>query len=107
VCLNLTSLPLQRFWEDEKVSQPLPSTKEEEQCERHFVATYDRSPQGRYIVRLSFKNATPLDIGDSLFIAQSLYEKLEKRLRSRSDIGDQYHAFLDEYRSLRHMHRVE
>ncbi|XP_067214141.1 uncharacterized protein [Linepithema humile] len=97
---------LQRFWEDEEISLSPLLTEEEERCERHFDDTHSRSQDGRYVVRLPFKNAPPIDIGDSLSIALSCYNRLEKRLQSRAEIRSQYRNFLDKYRSLGHMKPV-
>nr|XP_012230570.1 PREDICTED: uncharacterized protein LOC105676913 [Linepithema humile] len=97
---------LQRFWEDEEISLSPPLTEEEERCERHFDDTHSRSQDGRYVVRLPFKHAPPIDIGDSLSIVLSCYNRLEKRLESRAEICSQYSDFLEEYRSLGHMKPV-
>lgn len=98
---------LQRFWEEEEISQPIPLTKEEKKCEEHFTTTYSRSPQGRYVVRLPFAEGSPPKIGDSFNIALSLYDRTERRLRNRPDIHAQYQDFLREYQSLGHMQLVE
>ncbi|XP_067216874.1 uncharacterized protein [Linepithema humile] len=94
---------LQRFWEDEEISLSPPLIEEEERCEHHFDDTHSRSQDGRYVVRLPFKYTPPIDIGDSLSIALSCYNKLEKRLQSRAEIRSQYRDFLGEYRSLGHI----
>ncbi|XP_029167680.1 uncharacterized protein LOC114938093 [Nylanderia fulva] len=97
---------LQKFWEDEEISSISPLTEEEERCERHFVETHSRSSDGRYIVRLPFKHDPPIDIGESLSIVRSLYNRMERKLRNRSEIYSQYNEFLAEYESLGHMTRV-
>ncbi|XP_071580189.1 uncharacterized protein [Temnothorax nylanderi] len=46
---------VRRFWEQE--SEPPASVTlnpEEEECEQHFVRTHERTPSGRYVVRLPF-----------------------------------------------------
>ncbi|XP_029156123.1 uncharacterized protein LOC114946183 [Nylanderia fulva] len=98
---------LQQFWMDEEISSPTPLTDEEENCERHFVRTHYRHSDGRYVVRLPFKSAPPIEIGESLSIARSLYGRMENRLRNRSELGSQYNEFLAEYESLGHMTRVD
>lgn len=55
-----TNYLLQRFWEVEEIPQHVPLTEEDEQCERHFSETHTRSPEGRYIVRLPFKQGPPI-----------------------------------------------
>ncbi|XP_018376369.1 PREDICTED: uncharacterized protein LOC108769725 [Trachymyrmex cornetzi] len=111
VCHNVstqdTNTLLKRFWEDEEVMLPPPLTDEKERCERHFLATHDRSPEGRYIVRLPFRHETPIDIGDSLPIAITLYDKMEKRLRRHTELSAQYQEFLAKYLSLGHMSVID
>ncbi|XP_029160333.1 uncharacterized protein LOC114932333 [Nylanderia fulva] len=97
---------LQKFWEDKEISSTTPLTEEEDKCERHFVQTHCRSHDGRYIVRLPFRGDPPIDIGDSLPIARSLYNRMENRLKNQSDLCSQYNEFLAEYESLGHMAQV-
>ncbi|XP_071629536.1 uncharacterized protein [Temnothorax longispinosus] len=101
-CEETNSL-LQRFWADESIPAQTPLTEEDERCERHFVETHSRNSQGRYIVRLPFKNGPPGNIGDTLQRAMLLYKKMESRLLQRLTIVNQYHEFLAEYESMGHM----
>jgi len=56
---------LRRFWELEEIPRQTVLTPDEQRCEDHFIATHSRSADGRYIVRLPFKNGPPIDIGQS------------------------------------------
>ncbi|XP_029162926.1 uncharacterized protein LOC114934423 [Nylanderia fulva] len=103
--LDVDSL-LQKFWEDKEIPTPTSLTEEEEKCESHFAQTHSRDPDGRYVVRLLFKNALPIDIGESLSIARTLYGRLENKLNSKSDLCSLYRDFLTEYEALGHMTRV-
>lgn len=47
---------IQRFWRLEEVPNSSPLTKEEQECEAHFVTTHQRDENGRYIVRLPSKD---------------------------------------------------
>lgn len=98
---------LQKFWEDEEVFQRLPLTEEEEQCERHFKTTHSRTPQGRYIVRLPFKEGPPVELGESLPIAIFLYNRTENRLSRLPELYVQYNNFLREYQALGHINVVK
>ncbi|KYN27424.1 hypothetical protein ALC57_03188, partial [Trachymyrmex cornetzi] len=90
------------------IGTPIPPlTDEEERCEQHFLATHSRSPEGRYIVRLSFRHELPIDIGDSLPIATVFYEKMERKLRWHAELSAQYNDFLAEYLALGHMSAIE
>ncbi|XP_029174701.1 uncharacterized protein LOC114943277 [Nylanderia fulva] len=103
--LDVDSL-LQKFWEDKEIPTPTSLTEEEEKCESYFAQTHSRDPDGRYVVRLHFKNALPIDIGESLSIARTLYGRLENKLNSKSDLCSLYRDFLTEYEALGHMTRV-
>lgn len=63
--------------------------------------------QGRYIVRLPFKQENPTALGESLSIALSLYNRTERRLQRLPDISVQYHDFLRGYQLLGHMRVIE
>ena len=69
---------LQRFWEIEEVLAAQLWTAEEKRCDDHVKETTRRSPEGRFIVKLPFKNETKAS-GDSL-------QQAKKRLRSQSSI---------------------
>jgi len=71
-----TNTLLRKFWEDEEVPQRLPLKEEDEQCENHFVSMHSRMVKGRYMVTLPFKAGPPIDIGDSLPIATTLYARM-------------------------------
>ncbi|XP_011858428.1 PREDICTED: uncharacterized protein LOC105555985 [Vollenhovia emeryi] len=103
-CEDTNSL-LQRFWEDESIPSRTSLTEEEERCEKHFVATHSRDLQGRYIVRLPFKNGPP-QIGDTFRKASIFYSKMERRLSQKPEIASQYHGFLHEYLSMGDMEEV-
>ena len=55
---------LQRFWEIEEVPAAQFWIAEEKRCDNHFMETTRRSPEGRFIVKLPFKNETKA-LGDS------------------------------------------
>lgn len=80
---------------------------EEENCEQHFLSTHARTQSGRYIVRLPFKANYPLNVGEILKGALSLYHKLEHRLSQRPEVSSQYQEFLAEYEFLGHMKEVD
>ena len=81
VVLETLDRDLRRFWEIEEVPQKTPRSPEEHQlCEQHFRITHSRTPDGCYIVRLPFKNGSPISIGELRFIAISNFRRLEQRL---------------------------
>ncbi|XP_071581338.1 uncharacterized protein [Temnothorax nylanderi] len=103
-CEDTNSL-IQSFWEDERIPSRTPLTEEDERCERHFATTHSRDSQGRYIVRLPFKNGPPR-VGDTFRKASFLYSNMERQLARKLEIAAQYHDFLREYESMGHMESV-
>ncbi|XP_071582174.1 uncharacterized protein [Temnothorax nylanderi] len=103
-CEDTNSL-IQSFWEDERIPSRTPLTEEDERCEKHFATTHSRDSQGRYIVRLPFKNGPPR-VGDTFRKASFLYSNMERRLARKPEIAAQYHDFLREYESMGHMESV-
>ncbi|XP_070149333.1 uncharacterized protein [Polyergus mexicanus] len=99
-------LELRRFWEIEELPQPRVLSPDENQCEEHFVATHSRRSDGRYIVRLPFKNGPPIGIGESRAIAARLLATLNRQLNLRPELKREYDAFLAEYEQLGNMKRV-
>ncbi|CAG7718239.1 unnamed protein product, partial [Allacma fusca] len=95
---------MQKFWELE--SLPEESTLSSgEACEQHFQKTYRRLENGRYMVRLPFKESSP-GLGSSRDMAIRRLLQVEKRLKSNPDLRNQYVDVLREYQQLGHMERV-
>ncbi|KAJ8979781.1 hypothetical protein NQ317_007689 [Molorchus minor] len=69
VSCNLLTLPeidkqFTRFWEIEEIPDTKPLSNEESACEAHFLETYKRNADGRFIVTIPMK-ASPEKLGDS------------------------------------------
>ncbi|KAJ8983610.1 hypothetical protein NQ317_004248 [Molorchus minor] len=58
---------VKRFWELEQI--PSQFTTDTDQCEQHFQNTHYRTPEGRYVVALPFKEGHVPSFGDSYSIA--------------------------------------
>ncbi|XP_031348314.1 uncharacterized protein LOC116174518 [Photinus pyralis] len=97
---------VKRFWEIEEIkdSQPCYSLSEIE-CENHFLQTYSRKSDGRFVVRLPFKK-DPVMLGSSVFNAEKRFYSLEKRFSKHHDIEIRYVDFINEYCKLGHMSLV-
>ncbi|XP_011858727.1 PREDICTED: uncharacterized protein LOC105556251, partial [Vollenhovia emeryi] len=76
---------------------------QEKQCEEHFCSTHSRDPNGRYVVRLPFKETPPLNIGSSRFRAEKLLHTLTRRFHDKPEVAKEYHDFLSQYELLGHM----
>ncbi|XP_014229554.2 uncharacterized protein LOC106654274 [Trichogramma pretiosum] len=94
---------MERFWQQEDVAPVSTAfTKEEQECEEHFVATHRRDEHGRYIVRLPFKGDAA-KLGDSRLVAQRTLQRMERRFAQQPQLGQMYEDFMSEYTSLNHM----
>lgn len=116
---DLTSLPAQeyhcsidlelkdilmKFWTQEELplaAEPALS-KDEADCERHFVTTHQRDGSGRYIVRLPLKSSATA-LGDSRHVAHLCLTRLNRRFSADALYQQRYVEFLEEYMSLGHM----
>lgn len=77
-------------------------SSEEEACEEHYKVNTTRSPTGRYIVRLPFKNNRN-QLGTSQMSALRRFQSLERRFEQDTTVKKNYIAFLHEYQNLGHM----
>ncbi|XP_036318216.1 uncharacterized protein LOC118733101 [Rhagoletis pomonella] len=94
---------ISNFWKLEEV--PVTSECLDDECERFFTTTHRRTAEGRYIVRLRFRqDCKPL--GDSYVSARRQLSHLERRLDADPDVHAKYVAFMREYETLGHMERV-
>ncbi|XP_058816139.1 uncharacterized protein LOC131679424 [Topomyia yanbarensis] len=97
---------LERFWKVENSEDQPAWSKEEQDCEAHFINTHERLPDGRYVVRLPRQLNFNRMLGESKTMALERYSKLEKRLERNSEMKTQYHAFIREYIDLGHMRKL-
>lgn len=99
---------LKKFWEiEERDSSKKILTYEEQKCEEIYNQTTKRSPDGRYIVKLPFREDTQkFKAGGSREIAERRLKSLEKRLSKNSTLQEEYHKVMNEYLTLGHMRLV-
>lgn len=95
---------VQRFWELESVpaTHQTSMTAEEKACEEHFKKTHSRNKQGRYTVKLPFKDSIT-KLGDSKNKAVLLYNKMKRRFSIDWKYAQEYIKFMNEYELLGHM----
>jgi len=98
---------LQRFWKLEEISpSPIPLlSKDEQQCEQHYKLTHSRNQEGRYIIKLPFKQSVT-QLGDSRSRALRMITQLSKRFTNDPTYAQAYLEFLNEYQKLGHMKLV-
>ncbi|XP_055922945.1 uncharacterized protein LOC129953645 [Eupeodes corollae] len=97
---------LERFWRLEEVHSQSSLSLEEQQAEEHFVATHERTADGRYIVHLPFKPNFNSKLCNSFGIALNRLRSMERRFIANPDLKTQYLRFLNEYRELGHMEEI-
>lgn len=97
---------LLKFWTIEEVAVAKPKSKEEIECEAHFTRTVTRDNDGRYTVRLPFRN-TNNRLGESRTIALKRLTSLEKRLNTDLKLKTDYNQVLEEYVKMKHISRID
>ena len=106
MCINPRAFPLIKLFINSGSLEEVPSknflTKQELECEAHFVETHKRDSNGRYVVRLPFIEP-PSHLGNSLNIALSSLSRLENKFMQDDVLAVKYRDFLREYESLNHM----
>lgn len=100
---NLTAM-VERFWKEESIdSDPIISNQSPHPCETQFKDTVRRLPDGRFMVKLPFKEPPELHLGHSYEIAYRRFMYLERRLSKDSELKSKYAEFLQEYFAAGHM----
>ncbi|GFW82292.1 DUF1758 domain-containing protein [Trichonephila clavipes] len=92
---------LKQFWELESVPKDIPSKDEDELCESIFVNSHIRNADGRYILKLPFRDDS--SIGDSKEGALKRFYSLERKLHYNNQLKEQYTEFMEEYQNRGHM----
>ncbi|XP_036345738.1 uncharacterized protein LOC118754982 [Rhagoletis pomonella] len=77
-------------------------TREQHSCEKLYNDTVTRSPNGRIVVKLPFKD-DPACLGESYTTALRRFSAQERRLLRSPNLRTQYVEFMDEYERLGHM----
>lgn len=97
---------LEKFWHIEEVATASHYSKEESDCEQHFVDRVTRDCSGRFCVTLPLKDNSS-KLGNSLENAKSRFYSLEKKFAKNAVLKEEYSAFIQEYIDLGHMSKIE
>ncbi|XP_058448656.1 uncharacterized protein LOC131428628 [Malaya genurostris] len=100
---DLLDSRLERFWEIENFDDGKAYTSDEQVCEEHFKKTVFRGSDGRYTVRLPFRQEMLRLIGDTHTSALRRFLSMEKKFAENKDLRQEYCRFMDEYSRLGHM----
>lgn len=83
-------------------------TKEEIKCEELYEKTTVREENGRYKVRLPFKDAEPKCLNNrSDKIALHRFTLLEKKLKKNESLKEEYKKVIDDYIDQTHMEEIK
>ncbi|XP_017470097.1 PREDICTED: uncharacterized protein LOC108361846 isoform X2 [Rhagoletis zephyria] len=94
---------LEKLWQIEEVTSKADMwTREQHSCEKLYNNTVTRSPNGRIVVKLPFKD-DPACLGESYTTALRRFSAQERRLLRSPNLRTQYVEFMDEYERLGHM----
>ena len=97
---------IERFWTIESYETLTPPlSREEQECERLFVETTFRRADGRFVVKLPFKQP-PSSLGNSRAQALRRFHYLEKRFVRNRKLQQQYVDCMSEYIQLGHMREI-
>ncbi|XP_041450115.1 uncharacterized protein LOC121404526 [Drosophila obscura] len=96
---------LRMFWEVENCAEASLSTKEEADCEAHFVSHFSRLLSGEYSVRLPLKHDAD-HLGESYTQAYRRFLSSKRKLDRNPALKERYSAFMKEYTDLKHMSKV-
>ncbi|GFV21140.1 integrase catalytic domain-containing protein [Trichonephila clavipes] len=91
------------------ILEDIPSKDEDELCESIFVNSHIHNADGRYILKLPFRDDSSLpfrddsSLGDSKEGALKRFYSLERKLHSNNQLKEQYLEFMEENQNLGHM----
>lgn len=97
------ALELRRFWEVESIPKQTLLTPQEQMAEQHFKDNLQRGSDGRFIVKLPFKNDSTQEIGNSFPAAKRRFISMTERFASKPDFRIKYDQCLQEYVDLNQM----
>lgn len=98
---------VKQFWTLEEINtEKVHCSKEENECEQHFLQTFKRDKNNRFEVSLPLKDNF-VDLGNSEDIAIKRFNLLEKRLQNNINLKTQYVKFMEDYETLGHMTQID
>lgn len=98
---------LRKFWEQEEIPT-IHIAKEDNFCENFFTKPTTRQADGRYIVRLPFKDTYSNEgfLGSSRFLALDQYTRMQSTLAEDKELETEYNKVLQVYKDLNHMEKI-
>ncbi|XP_011685494.1 PREDICTED: uncharacterized protein LOC105448546 [Wasmannia auropunctata] len=96
---------LDKFWALEEIQASKPRSAEEIECEAHFVRNTCRDSNGRYTVRLPFRE-TSKRLGDTRSVALKRFLTLERKFHANTSLKNEYTWVIEEYIKLNYISAV-
>lgn len=91
------------FWHvEERATKKTIFSKEEAECEQHFIDNFQRAQDGKFVVKLPFKENLS-QLGESKHMATQRFQTLERKFSKDAILKERYSQFIQEYISLGHM----
>ncbi|XP_062703759.1 uncharacterized protein LOC134286198 [Aedes albopictus] len=97
---------VKKFWELEEIADTPSLGTEQDECEDTFQRTHHRTPSGRYVVQLPFREDVD-KLCDNREMALRRFLALERRLVKDPTLKEQYVRFIQEYEELGHCREVD
>ncbi|XP_073944254.1 uncharacterized protein [Choristoneura fumiferana] len=97
---------LERFWKVEEPPSKPAVHPDHMQCERLYISTTQRLPDGKYIVRLPLLS-TRSSLGESRSLAMKRLRALERKMSKDALFASKYKDFMREYETLGHMSKSD
>lgn len=99
---------LQKFWELEEIENINNDiiTEDDKLCEDHFIQNTSRNSEGRFVVRIPLKYPIS-NLGESKTMATKRLISLERKFQQNSLFKIQYTDFMEEYKRLQHMTKLD
>ena len=100
---------LKQFWEIEREPDLIVKklTKEEIRCEEIYESTTTRNSEGRYVVRLPFRDDDPKCVyGHSKDVAEKRFKQLERKLKRDPLLSLEYSKVMSDYLDQNHMEQI-
>ncbi|XP_059217730.1 uncharacterized protein LOC131997951 [Stomoxys calcitrans] len=96
---------IRKFWELEEVPVARSVSEDDAWCEEYYKKTTSRLADGKYVVRLPFRQNLDAEmfLGSSRRAAMGQYLRMEKTLKSSPELASEYTRVLEEYLKLGHM----
>lgn len=100
---ELTNI-MKQFWSiDGQTTEP---EHGDDNCEKHFLETFERDADGRYVVQLPFRKEVG-ELGASRPQTEKRFYQLERRLDQDPEKKKQYAEFIQQYIDLGHARVLE